>query len=291
MSSFGISGTNAHVILQQAPAQSMPDPAAHAIAEQAPETVAQESGEAGSAMASPLLFALSSTSADGLRQTARRLDEWVELHENSIVLPDLAYTLARRRAHRPVRTAVIAAGLEDLVEELRQVAEGDVPYQGAVGQDDRGPVWVFSGQGSQWAAMGADLLANEPVFAATVAAVEPMIAAESGFSVTEAMTAPQTVTGIDRVQPTLFAMQVALADTMKSHGVTPGAVVGHSLGEVAAAVVAGALSLEDGVRVICRRSRLCRASPVPARWRRWKCRPGGCVRNWLLAASQTSWSR
>ncbi|MGO9154876.1 acyltransferase domain-containing protein, partial [Mycobacterium sp.] len=77
------------------------------------------------------------------------------------------------------------------------------------------------------------------------------------FSVTEAMTAPQTVTGIDRVQPTLFAMQVALAATMKSYGVAPGAVVGHSLGEVAAAVVAGALSLEDGVRVICRRSRLC----------------------------------
>ncbi|MGO9552686.1 sulfolipid-1 biosynthesis phthioceranic/hydroxyphthioceranic acid synthase, partial [Mycobacterium sp.] len=240
VSSFGMSGTNVH-----------------AIVEQAPETVAQESGEAGSGMASPLLFALSSTSADGLRQTARRLDDWVEEHEDSIVLSDLAYTLARRRAHRPVRTAVIAAGLEELVEGLRQVAEGDVPYQGAVGQDDRGPVWVFSGQGSQWAAMGADLLANEPVFAATVAAVEPLIAAESGFSVTEAMTAPQTVTGIDRVQPTLFAMQVALAATMKSYGVTPGAVVGHSMGEVAAAVVAGALSLEDGVRVICRRSRLC----------------------------------
>jgi polyketide synthase 5 len=240
VSSFGMSGTNVH-----------------AIVEQAPETVAQESKEAGSGTAYPLLFALSSTSADGLRQTARRLENWVKGHENSVVLSDLAYTLARRRAHRPVRSAVIAADLEELVEGLRQVAEGDVPYQGAVGQDDRGPVWVFSGQGSQWAAMGADLLANEPVFADTVAAVEPLIAAESGFSVTEAMTAPHTVTGIDRVQPTLFAMQVALADTMKSYGVTPGAVVGHSLGEVAAAVVAGALSLEDGVRVICRRSRLC----------------------------------
>src|SRR4029079_7630102 len=79
---------------------------------------------------------------------------------------------------------------------------------------------------------------------------------ESGFSVTEAMTAPETVTGIDRVQPTLFTMQVALAAAMRAYGVTPGAVIGHSLGEVAASVVAGALSLEDGVRVICRRSRL-----------------------------------
>ena len=70
------------------------------------------------------------------------------------------------------------------------------------------------------------------------------------------MTAPETVTGIDRVQPTLFTMQVALAAAMRAYGVQPGAVIGHSLGEVAAAVVAGALSLEDGVRVICRRSRL-----------------------------------
>ncbi len=104
--------------------------------------------------------------------------------------------------------------------------------------------------------MGAELLATEPVFAATVAAAEPLIVRESGFSVTEAMTAPQIVTGIDRIQPTLFTMQVALAATMRSYGVRPGAVIGHSLGEAAAAVVAGALSLEDGVRVICRRSRL-----------------------------------
>src|SRR5271170_7406898 len=104
--------------------------------------------------------------------------------------------------------------------------------------------------------MGADLLATEPVFAATVAQAEPLIARESGFSVTEAMTTPEIVTGIDRVQPTIFTMQVALAETMKAYGVRPGAVIGHSLGEVAAAVVAGALSLEDGVRVICRRSRL-----------------------------------
>ena len=112
-----------------------------------------------------------------------------------MALPDLAYTLARRRAHRPVRTAVIASSLPELTEALREVADGDTPYQAAVGQDDRGPVWVFSGQGSQWAAMGADLLATEPVFAATVAQAEPLIARESGFSVTEAMSAPQIVTG------------------------------------------------------------------------------------------------
>ena len=106
-----------------------------------------------------------------------------------------------------------------------------LPYPPAVGADDRGPVWVFSGQGSQWAEMGKDLLATEPVFAAKIAEIEPLIAEESGFSVTEALTASEKVTGIDRVQPTLFAMQVALVATMKAYGVSPGAVVGHSLGD------------------------------------------------------------
>lgn len=242
VSSYGVSGTNVHVIL-----------------EQAGETAGRHNRAAPSGSAGPNLFALSATSADALRHTSRRLADWMDKrgHTNPVQLSDLSYTLARRRGHRPVRTAVVAASHTELVGCLREVAGGDTPFPAAVGQDDRGPVWVFSGQGSHWASMGADLLANEPVFAATVAVVEPLIAQESGFSVTEAMTVPQIVRGIDRVQPTLFAIQVALADTMKSYGVQPGAVIGHSLGEVAAAVVAGALSLEDGVRVICRRSRLC----------------------------------
>jgi polyketide synthase 5 len=242
VSSYGLSGTNVHAILEQAP-------------EQAPEAVSTTETPRESSGTAPLLFPLSSTSADELRHTAGRLADWVAAHED-VGLPDLGYTLARRRAHRPVRTAVIASSRPELTAALREVADGDAPHQAAVGQDDRGPVWVFSGQGSQWAQMGAELLATEPVFAATVAEAESLIGRESGFSVTEAMTAPQVVTGIDRIQPTLFTMQVALAATMRSNGVRPGAVIGHSLGEAAAAVVAGALSLDDGVRVICRRSRL-----------------------------------
>ena len=245
VSSYGLSGTNVHAILEQAPEQ--------APEATAPENISAESTE--SSIAAALLFPLSSTSADELRRTAGRLANWVAAHDD-VALPDLAYTLARRRTRRPVRTVVIASNVAELTEALREVAEGDTPYQAAVGRDDRGPVWVFSGQGSQWARMGADLLATEPVFAAIVAQVEPLIARESGFSVTEVMTTAQAVTGIDRIQPTLFTMQVALAATMRSCGARPGAVIGHSLGEAAAAVVAGALSLEDGVRVICRRSRL-----------------------------------
>ncbi len=242
VSSFGMSGTNVHAVL-----------------EQAPET--PRSDEPAGAAAGPLLFPLTATSSEELRRTARRLADWVEQHADGLSAWDLAYSLARRRGHRSVRTAVLAADLAELTDGLQEIAGGDISYPEAVGQGDRGPVWVFSGQGSQWAAMGAELLAREPVFAARISELEPLIERESGFSVTEAMSAPETVTGIDRVQPTLFAMQVALAATMRSYGVQPGAVIGHSMGEAAAAVVSGALSLEDGVRVICRRSRLmCRLS-------------------------------
>jgi polyketide synthase 5 len=240
VSSYGVSGTNAHAILEQAPTS--------------PGTNADHNGEAEAAVAASLVFPVSSTSAHELRRTAGRLADWVAAHED-VALPDLAYTLARRRAHRPVRTAVIASSQPELTAALREVAEGDTSYKAAL-RDDRGPVWVFSGQGSQWEAMGAQLLATEPVFAATVAQVEPVIARECGFSVTDAMSSPEIVTGIDRIQPTLFTMQVALAATLKACGVRPSAVIGHSLGEAAAAVVAGALSLEDGLRVICRCSRL-----------------------------------
>ncbi len=241
VSSYGMSGTNVHAVLEQAP-----DP-----------VIAPDESLLADAVSAPLLFSVTSSSADGLRRTSANLADWLESADADLDLGDLAYTLACRRGHRPVRTAVNAASRSDLIESLRTVADGDDPFQPAVGQDDRGPVWVFSGQGSQWATMGVGLLASEPVFAAKIAELEPLIAAESGFSITEALVAPETVTGIDRVQPTLFAMQVAMAATMRSHGVTPGAVIGHSLGEVAAAVVSGALSTEDGVKVICRRSLLC----------------------------------
>ncbi|WP_082939600.1 type I polyketide synthase [Mycobacterium sp. 852014-50255_SCH5639931] len=239
VSSYGFSGTNVHAIVEQAPEGGVP-----------------EYAPASDGIAGPLLFPLSATSADGLRRTAGRLADWIDVHAEGLTASDLAYTLARRRAHRTVRTSVIADDLEELTRGLAEVAEGDFPYQPTVGRDDRGPVWLFSGQGSQWAAMGAELLATEPVFAATVAKMEPLIARESGFSVADAISAPSAVSGIDRIQPALFTMQVALAATMSAYGVRPGAVIGHSMGEAAAAVVAGALSLEDGVRVICRRSRL-----------------------------------
>ncbi|MCV7379881.1 polyketide synthase [Mycobacterium alsense] len=239
LSSFGMSGTNVHAILEQAPAA------------KAGCTTPESHG--------PLLLPVSSTSADELRRTAKRLADWLDRNRDRVAIWDLAYTLARRRGHRTVRTAVVAEDGEDidgLLARLRDVAEADVAYAPAAGRDDRGPVWVFPGQGSQWAGMGAELLTMDTVFAATVDYIEPLIARESGFSVREAMSSPKVVTGVDRVQPTLFTFQVALATAMRARGVRPGAVIGHSLGEIAAAVVAGALSVQDGAKVICRRSKL-----------------------------------
>ncbi|MGW7820240.1 sulfolipid-1 biosynthesis phthioceranic/hydroxyphthioceranic acid synthase [Streptomyces puniciscabiei] len=244
VSSFGMSGTNAHVILEQAPpVAGGPVPEAEPNPEHSPAR---------------LLFPLSATSVEELPPTATRIADWLEAHDE-VTLSDLGHTLARGREHRGVRTAVIAADRGELIGKLRGIGEqvAERPPAPVVGDDTRGPVWLFSGQGSQWAGMGVQLLETEPQFAAMIAQVEPLVQRESGFSVTEAMTRPETVTGIDRVQPTLFAMQVGLAAAWRAAGVRPGAVIGHSLGEVAAAVVAGALSLDDGVKVICRRSKLC----------------------------------
>ncbi|MUM35612.1 type I polyketide synthase, partial [Mycolicibacterium sp. CBMA 361] len=164
VSAYGLSGTNVHAVVEQAPAQS------------SPRTVESE----GQALSGKLLFPVSSTSAEELRRTAGKLADWAAAKGDSLHLGDTAYTLARRRAHRPVRTAVLAEDPAGLVQALRDVADGDAPYQRSAGKGDLGAVWVFSGQGSQWAAMGAGLLATEPVFAATIAEIEPLIAAESG---------------------------------------------------------------------------------------------------------------
>jgi phthiocerol/phenolphthiocerol synthesis type-I polyketide synthase A len=245
VSSYGMSGTNAHAILEQAPT---------------PATSAETTGHNGvaidSPMTAPLLFPVSSTSVEALRRTSGRLADWAERNTHDVALRDAAYTLARRRAHGPVRTAVLAADLPELATALREVAEGDLPYQPAVGNDDRGPVWVFSGQGSQWAGMGKQLMADEPAFAVAVDELEPLFVEQMRFSLQQVLTEGQRVAGDARVQPVLMGLQLALTALWRSYGVEPDAVIGHSMGEVTAAVVAGALTPAEGLRVIGTRSRL-----------------------------------
>ncbi|MYU18383.1 acyltransferase domain-containing protein, partial [Streptomyces sp. SID8361] len=158
------------------------------------------------------------------------------------------------------RLGVTTASRAELIGALRAFAAGrahPAVVTGAVGAAvSRRPIWVFSGQGSQWPGMGRRLLETEPAFAEALADADALIAAESGFSVLDIVRSGAPVTGCDRVQPVLFALQTALAATWRAHGVEPAGVIGHSMGEVAAAVVAGALSLADGATVICRRSAL-----------------------------------
>ncbi|MGH3822393.1 MAG: type I polyketide synthase, partial [Pseudonocardiaceae bacterium] len=153
---------------------------------------------------------------------------------------------------RPARAGVSSFGASGTNAHV--ILEAPPPHVTA----GRSSVWVFSGQGSQWPGMGQRLLAEEPAFAAAVTELDPICVAEAGFSLQEVITAGEEVSGIDRVQPVLFGMQVALAALWRSRGVQPAAVIGHSMGEVAAAVVAEALTPADGMRVIARRSRLLR---------------------------------
>nr|QIP02013.1 type I polyketide synthase [Bradyrhizobium symbiodeficiens]QIP08317.1 type I polyketide synthase [Bradyrhizobium symbiodeficiens] len=241
VSSYGMSGTNAHVVLEQAP--------------QAPAS--SHRPEAARTQEQPWLFPISSTSPEALRATAARLAAWLDGSAASHRPVDVARTLACRRGHRPVRQALIAKTLGDLTAQLRELAAGQSIDADWADHDSRGPVFVFSGQGSQWESMGAELLDIDPVFAGMVAAIEPLIQAIGDFSVTDTLRRPAQLEGIERIQPAIFTFQVALAASLKARGVVPSAVIGHSMGEVSAAVVAGALSLEDGVRVICHRAMLC----------------------------------
>lgn len=237
VSSYGFSGTNAHVLLEQSPVTR-------------PEQVG--------AVRAPVLVPLSASSPEALADTAGRLATWSAEADDAAV-DDIAHTTGVRREHRSARATVVASDRAELAERLRAVERGEPARGVAVGTASgrsRDPVWVFGGQGSQWPGMGRRLLEEEPAFAKTVEDLEPVVLAESGFSLCDKLCADDVVTGIDQVQPALFAMQVGLAAAWRSHGVRPGAVIGHSMGEVAAAVVSGALSPTDGAAVICRRSRL-----------------------------------
>ncbi|MGP2438642.1 SDR family NAD(P)-dependent oxidoreductase [Streptomyces sp. JW3] len=245
VSSFGISGTNVHVVLEQPPS---------------PAPVRRPARPARTAPV-PRVYPLSAGTPAALRAAAGRLAGWLRGEGSQVPLDDVAHTLAVRRSPSRERAAVVAAERAELVARLEQLAAGTAAGAGtatgrAVPSAGQGVVWVFSGHGSQWGGMCRELLDREPEFTRVVDALEPLVAAESGFSLRETLRRPEVVTGFDRVQPVIFAVQLGLAAMWRSHGVEPAAVIGHSMGEVAAAVAAGALSVEDGVRVICRRSRL-----------------------------------
>ena len=182
-----------------------------------------------------------------------------------VSLTDIAYSASVRRSHHPYRLSVVGASREALGEALGAFLRGEAHAGVVQGQASPGArpkvVFVFPGQGSQWVGMGRSLLAEEPVFRAAIEACEGAIRREAGWSLLEELGAEASRSRLDQIdilQPALFAIEVALAALWRSWGVEPHAVVGHSMGEIAAAHVAGALGLGDAARIICGRSRLLR---------------------------------
>lgn len=237
VSSYGVGGSIAHVILQEAP----------------PVVVAEE---VAGASPEPGWYPVSAMSQGGLRAVAGSLADWLQAHPEA-ALPVVRHTLARHRSPLAQRAGIVADTLAELGDGLRALA-GDrrdaavVPGWAAAGQATDA-VWVFSGHGAQWAGMGRQLLAEEPVFAATIDELQEVFQAEVGWTPRAALTAGGPWSGYE-VQALTFAVQVALLETWRSRGLRPGAVIGHSVGEIAAAVAAGCLPLLDAARFACRRA-------------------------------------
>ncbi|MFD7342661.1 acyltransferase domain-containing protein, partial [Streptomyces violascens] len=246
VSSFGMGGTNAHVIIEQAPE---------------PEPASDESRVPVPAM--PLV--LSAKTPQALAGQAQRLVEHLE-HQPALDLTDVAHSLTTTRAEFDERAVVVADGTgdearEQVLDRLRALADG---------RDTRGlargtavprakTVFVFAGQGSQWAGMAVELLETSPVFAARFAECAAAVEAHVDWSVEDVLRARDGAPSLDRVeivQAVLFSVHVALAELWRSHGIEPDAVVGHSQGEIAAAAFSGALTLEDAARIVVVRSQL-----------------------------------
>jgi acyl transferase domain-containing protein/acyl carrier protein len=241
VNSFGITGTNAHVVLAQAPVRSAPPSAA---------------------ATRPSIVPVSAHTPNALADLARSYGELLR-GESGISLTDVCHTASLRRTHHEHRATVVARSREEAAEQFEALTQGETRAGLASGTAQANAIhkvaFVFPGQGSQWLGMGQALLAHEPVFAAAISRCDAAILSLTGWSVTaelQAEPAASRLAQIDVVQPVLFSVQVALAALWRSWGVEPTAVVGHSMGEVAAACVAGALTLEDATRIICRRSEL-----------------------------------
>ncbi|WP_413106119.1 type I polyketide synthase [Streptomyces sp. Inha503] len=256
VSSFGISGTNAHAIIEQAPSPAATDTASDA-------DVAEETEAPRTAL--PLVpWLLSSKSEAALRAQARRLLEHVERHPE-VAAEDIGFSLATTRTAFEHRSVVLASDRAEAVRALTDhlAGRGGSELVEGVAKRSAGVAFVFPGQGSQWVGMAAGLLDSSPVFAERIEECAAALAPHVDWSLVEVLRggegAAEALERVDVVQPVLWAVMVSLAELWRSYGVEPAAVIGHSQGEIAAACVAGALSLEDAAKVVALRSQAIRA--------------------------------
>ncbi|MGW4967979.1 SDR family NAD(P)-dependent oxidoreductase, partial [Nonomuraea sp. NPDC004186] len=239
VSSFGVSGTNAHVVV-----------------EQAPEPQLGTSGDAP-VVSGVVPWVLSGRGEEALRAQASRLAEYVDARPE-VAVEGVGLSLVRARAAFEDRAVVVGADREELLGGLRALAAGEsVPgVVSGMASGRRDAVLVFPGQGAQWAGMGVELAQASPVFAARLEECFAEIRRWVDWDPAQVLADADGLESIEVLQPMAFAVGVALAALWESVGVRPTAVIGHSQGEVAAAYVAGVLSLADAVRVVVLRSRL-----------------------------------
>ncbi|WP_142278847.1 SDR family NAD(P)-dependent oxidoreductase, partial [Mycobacterium sherrisii] len=245
VSSFGISGTNAHVIIESAPA---------------------DQPRATGPVPTVLPWALSAKSLSSLQSQATRLADHLDAHPD-LEMADVAWSLAGRATFEH-RAVIVGRDRDELLAGLHELTGDGVG--GAVIRGAALPagkhVFVFPGQGSQWVGMGVELLDTAPVFTQQIEACAEAFAEFVDWSLVDVLRGAPAAPGMDRVdvvQPVLFAVMVSLAEMWKSLGVNPDAVIGHSQGEIAAAYVAGALTLRDAARVVTLRSKLLRSLARP----------------------------
>jgi acyl transferase domain-containing protein/acyl carrier protein len=248
VNSFGFGGSNAHAVLAAPPARPRPAPSFSDDDHAWPLT-------------------LSARSETSLRGAAGRLGAWIDEHMRSNgtspLLPDLAHTLGARRNHHAHRITLVARTPAEAIKELNDFGAGQPGQKIRSSFSPRREqpariAFVMSGQGPQWWGMGRELMRHEPVFRRVIESCHAAMRPWTRFSLLEELEREEPSSQMHRTelaQPAIFAMQVALAELWKSWGVIPAAVVGHSVGEVAAACVAGILSLEQAARVIALRAR------------------------------------
>ncbi len=266
VNSFGFGGTNANVILKESPVTTEP-----------------ESPESSSKDSQSYCLPLSARSQDALKDFAASYIEFFSRKDNWIQrdLNDVCYTASLRRSHHDHRLAVTGTSVQDFMDGLQAflnnekhtglstgkkisekkssgLATGIKPSEKKVKIENPRIAFVFSGQGPQWWGMGRKLLEQEPVFRAVIKRCDELFSRHADWSLWEELMADENKSKINEThitQPALFSLQVALADLWRSWGIEPSAVIGHSIGEAAAAYVAGIYSLEEAVRVVYHRGR------------------------------------
>ena len=254
VSSFGFGGTNAHAVLSEAPPRE---------------------SSATTTLARPIhLLPLSARSAAALTEQARHFSEFLAVPlSEPVAWQDILHTLAVRRDHHDFRLAIVVQSPEQAVAGLNAFVRGQNQPGLVSGRKTPGRrsklAFVFSGQGPQWWGMGRQLLEGEPIFRAFIEQCDELLRAQgASWSLLGELLADESNSRLgltEFAQPALFALQAGLAELCRSWGIIPDAVVGHSLGEVSAAYVAGVLSLEDAVRIIYHRGRLMQRAAGPGR--------------------------